>query len=100
MRSYFNPAVRTELVLDGFADEPMWLSFNITMERLPCRFSSVDMFDETGHKRLNITSDLFKMRVSTDDGHVLGPAEPELWTDEEHDDAPTPLVSLVPSHRK
>jgi hypothetical protein len=81
--SYFNPSTRTALILDGEADEPVFLTFNITMERLPCRFSSVDMFDETGVKRLNITSDVVKLRVSSiDQSHVLGPDDTEEWTDE------------------
>ena len=45
------------------------------MESLPCRFSSIDLFDETGTKRLNITHNLAKIRVSSVDGHVLSAAE-------------------------
>ena len=47
-RRYFATAVRTKLVLDLNTEDHIELAFNITMDGLPCRFTSVDFFDETG----------------------------------------------------
>ena len=58
-------------MLDRPADSTVDVSFNITMERLPCRFASVDLFDETGTKRLNITLSIRKTRLSALDGSHL-----------------------------
>jgi hypothetical protein len=81
--SYLRPAVQTKLVLDAQEEPLLVLSLNVTLERLPCRFTSVDLFDETGSKRLNISDkNLIKLRVSGADGHVLGADDAEIWTDE------------------
>ena len=79
LRRYLNTAVRTKLVLDLNTEDHIELAFNITMEGLPCRFTSIDFFDETGTKRLNITQDVAKLRVSSYDGHVLGSGDEEEW---------------------
>ena len=92
-RDFLTTGTRTDLKLDGGDDELIGLHFKITMERLPCRFTSVDLFDETGTKRLNITSDIQKQRVSSD-GEFLGDAAPELWTE---DSAPEPHPLLEPA---
>jgi len=81
-QTYRTATVKTELMLDRPADSMVDVSFNITMERLPCRFASVDLFDETGTKRLNITLSIRKTRLSALDGSHLPDAAPEVWTDE------------------
>ena len=85
--NYFQTSVHTKLVLDLNTEDNIELAFNITMDGLPCRFAAVDFFDETGTKRLNITQDISKLRVSSNDGHILGPGDEEEWIkDVEHDD--------------
>lgn len=85
--NYFQTSVHTKLVLDLNTEDHIELAFNITMDGLPCRYAAVDFFDETGTKRLNITQDITKLRVSTGDGHILGPGDEEEWIkDVEHDD--------------
>ena len=85
--SYLTTAVRTKLVLDLNTEDHIELAFNITMEGLPCRFTAIDFFDVTGTKRLNISRDIMKVRVSSTDGHILGMDEEEEWiSDVEHDD--------------
>ena len=40
-----------------------------------------------GTKRLNISRDIMKVRVSSNDGHILGMSDKEEWVkDVEHDD--------------
>ena len=85
--SYLTTAVRTKLVLDLNTEDHIELAFNITMDGLPCRFTAIDFFDVTGTKRLNISRDIMKVRVSSNDGHILGMGEEEEWIDDvEHDD--------------
>lgn len=85
--SYLTTAVRTKLVLDLNTEDHIELAFNITMEGLPCRFTAIDFFDVTGTKRLNISRDIMKVRISSTDGHILGMDEEEEWiSDVEHDD--------------
>ena len=86
--AYLTTSKHTKLVLDLQTDEYIDLIFNVTLERLPCRFTSLDLFDETGTKRLNVSgSDIVKQRVSSETGEHLGPDESEVWEDLEHDDA-------------
>ena len=84
--NYFQTSVHTKLVLDLNTEDHIELVFNITMDGMPCRFAAVDFFDETGTKRLNITQDVSKLRISSDDGHILGPGDDEEWIEDvEHD---------------
>ena len=78
--AYLTTSKHTKLVLDLQTDEYIDLIFNVTLERLPCRFTSLDLFDETGTKRLNVSgSDIVKQRVSSETGEHLGPDESEVW---------------------
>lgn len=81
-QSYRSVSIKTELMLDTASASQVELTFNITMERLPCRFTSIDAFDATGTKRLNITEAVRMQRISSEDGHVLSDKEAEVWTDE------------------
>jgi len=47
----------------------MRVFFNITMERLPCQFASVDLFDVMGTSLTNVTAEVIKFRVAPDAGH-------------------------------
>lgn len=42
---------QTRLELDVDTSESLLITFNITMQRLPCRFASVDLFDESGTRQ-------------------------------------------------
>ena len=75
-------SVKTDVQLERSQGE-LHLRFELTMERLPCRFSSVDLFDETGTKRLNLSASIDKQRVSSKDGRLLSSAVAEAWHDEE-----------------
>ena len=46
--AYLTTSKPTKLVLDLQTDVYIDLIFNVTLERLPCRFTSLDLFDETG----------------------------------------------------
>ena len=49
----------------------MFLYFNITMERLPCNFASVDLFDTMGTALTNVTDGgIIKTRVAPGTGHM------------------------------
>ena len=111
---------QTRLELDVDTSESLLITFNITMQRLPCRFASVDLFDESGtrqslpaaapippfrpicharfspcidlpscwnstSRRLNISTNVLKLRVDALDGHEIEEEEPELWSEENDD---------------
>ena len=47
----------------------MRIFFNITMERLPCQFASVDVEDVMGTSVTNVTKEILKFKVAPDSGH-------------------------------
>ena len=59
----------TDVALDDTGDVQMKLFFNITMERLPCQFATVDLFDTMGTALTNVTKDISKFRIA-DTGHM------------------------------
>ena len=59
----------TDVALDDNAEVHMRLFFNITMERLPCQFASVDLHDVMGTSLTNVTKDILKFRVAKDADH-------------------------------
>jgi hypothetical protein len=67
----------------------MRVTFNITMERLPCQFASVDLYDVMGTSLPNVTAQITKFKVAPDQGHrqeyfVTAPAiEHEALPEEE-----------------
>ena len=48
---------------------PPFIFFNITMERLPCQFASVDVEDVMGTPVTNVTKEILKFKVAPDSGH-------------------------------
>ena len=66
---YLKMTTSTDVALDDTGDTTMRLFFNITMERLPCRFASVDLFDVMGTALTNLSSDVLKVRVAPGTGH-------------------------------
>jgi len=67
--SYLDMTTATDVVLDDTGDVHMRLFFNVTMERLPCQFASVDLFDVMGTSLPNVTAEVSKFRVAPDTGH-------------------------------
>lgn len=66
---YMRMTTTTDVVLDDSGDVHMRLFFNITMERLPCQYASVDLHDVMGTSLTNVTADIVKFRVAPDAGH-------------------------------
>ena len=67
--SYMSMTTTTDVALDDNAEVHMRLFFNITMERLPCQFASVDLHDVMGTSLTNVTKDILKFRVAQDTDH-------------------------------
>jgi len=68
--AYMKMTTTTDVVLDDTGDRHMRLFFNITMERLPCQFASVDLHDVMGTSLTNVTAEIVKFRVAPDAGHL------------------------------
>merc|ERR1719197_1713537 len=59
----------TDVALDDTGEVHMRLFFNITMERLPCAYATVDLADVMGTSLTNVTAEIIKFRVTADSGH-------------------------------
>jgi len=77
--TYLKMTTTTDVALDDTGDVHMRLFFNITMERLPCQFASIDLFDVMGTSITNISADVTKFRVAADTDH-----KPEFHVDMPH----------------
>ena len=59
----------TDVALDDSTEDHMRIYFNITMERLPCQFASVDVSDVMGTSLTNVTQHIVKFKVGAETGH-------------------------------
>lgn len=66
---FLTVSTTTDVTLDDSAEEHMRVYFNITMERLPCQFASVDVSDVMGTSLTNVTQHIVKFKVAADSGH-------------------------------
>lgn len=65
--AYFSSTTtQTRLELDLDTSESLLITFNITMQRLPCRFASVDLFDESGTRQSLPAAAPFRRFVTPD----------------------------------
>jgi thiol-disulfide isomerase/thioredoxin len=62
---YFTLKSSTTLVVDEFRDEVLRANFNVTLHSVPCEHLSVDVSDLTGTMRHNITKDILKWRLDS-----------------------------------
>jgi len=65
---YLRMTTASDVALDDTGDVHMRLFFNVTMERLPCKFASVDLADVMGTSLTNVTAEIVKFRVAPDTG--------------------------------
>jgi len=65
---YMEMKTNTDVALDDTGEVSMRIFFNITMERLPCQFASVDVSDVMGTSLTNITAEILKFKTSPDQG--------------------------------
>jgi thiol-disulfide isomerase/thioredoxin len=63
LNAYFKVNVTTTLVVDELVDEMLRLNFNATLHEVPCEYLSIDVSDQTGMARHNITKDILKWRL-------------------------------------
>ena len=66
---YMSVAVSTDVELDESSEAQMRIYFNLTMERLPCQFASLDLSDVMGTSLMNVTQHIIKFKVAPDEGH-------------------------------
>lgn len=71
--TYVAGEVETAVMLDTNREQLLQINFKITAIRLPCEFTSVDVWDYLGNTRLDIAKDLHKTIVSGPRGEkILG----------------------------
>jgi len=66
---YLTVHTTTDVALDDSGENTMRVYFNITMERLPCQFASVDVSDVMGTALTNVTQNIVRFKVSAAHGH-------------------------------
>ena len=76
---YMSMTTRSDVALDDTGDVHMRLFFNITMERLPCQFATVDLADAMGTSLTNVTAEIIKFRVGSEAG-----TKQEFYVEEPH----------------
>jgi len=74
---YMTMQTTTDVALDDSAETSMRIYFNITMERLPCQFASVDVSDVMGTSVTNVTQHIVKFKVAPGGGHRKAEFYPE-----------------------
>lgn len=71
--TYLAGEVETAVMLDTNRETLLRINFKITAIRLPCEFTSVDVWDYLGNTRLDLSSDMHKTMVSGPRGEkILG----------------------------
>ena len=65
VNEYFSVKSSTTLVVDEFRDEVLRANFNVTLHSVPCEYLSVDVSDMTGTVRHNISKDILKWRLDS-----------------------------------
>ena len=75
----------TDVALDDSTEAKMRIYFNITMERLPCQFASVDVSDVMGTSLTNVTQHIIKFKVAPEAGHRKAEYYRERDDDVEHE---------------
>ena len=69
LSDFLTVTTTTDVTLDDSAEQHMRIYFNLTMERLPCQFASVDVSDVMGTSLTNVTQHIVKFKVAADSGH-------------------------------
>ena len=65
LTAYFEVKTHTTLVVDELVDDMLRVNFNVTLHQVPCEFLSVDVSDMTGSSRHNISKDILKWRLDS-----------------------------------
>ena len=63
LRNFYAVNVERTMEIDQVYDESMVVSFNLTLPRLPCAVTSLDLTDALGTSIHNVTRGLTKMRI-------------------------------------
>lgn len=63
LQSFYRINVERSLEIDQVYDESIVVSFNLTLPRLPCALTSLDLTDAVGTSVHNVTRGLTKMRI-------------------------------------
>jgi len=66
LNAYRKVDVSTTLVVDELVDEMLRMNFNVTLHQVPCDYLSIDVSDTTGTARHNISKDILKWRLDSE----------------------------------
>ncbi|KAI6205300.1 Endoplasmic reticulum-Golgi intermediate compartment protein 3 [Aphelenchoides besseyi] len=71
--SFLSVEVAQELFVDGTsADMRVEIHFDITFDKIPCAFLSVDAMDISGQSQHDVVDDVFKIRLDANGNNITG----------------------------
>jgi len=73
---FLTVSTTTDVALDDSTEDHMRIYFNITMERLPCQFASVDVSDVMGTSLTNVTQHIVKFKARDNPTHTRRQCRP------------------------
>mmetsp|Transcript_42217 Transcript_42217/g.164907 ORF Transcript_42217/g.164907 Transcript_42217/m.164907 type:complete len:394 (-) Transcript_42217:394-1575(-) len=62
--TFLSGEIQTDIVIDPNSEENLRINFNVTMLRLPCQFTEIDVFNFFGSKRRDIEKEIQKVVVT------------------------------------
>ena len=62
--AYLSVDTMMNVQMDTNADALLRINFNVTMTRLPCQYVSIDVSDVLGVRKVNMTKNIRKWKVS------------------------------------
>ena len=91
LHAYFELKTSTTLVVDELVDDTLRANFNVTLHQVPCEYLSVDVSDMTGLSRHNISKDILKWRLDSNQRVIETTSAVAAKTVHEGTPAPAPL---------
>ena len=64
--AFLTPKISKSVVLDANADNLLRINFNVTLPKLPCHLASVDVTDVLGYRKVNMTKNIRKWKLTSD----------------------------------
>jgi len=98
LQSYLTPTLKTIIAMDDNASDTIEVYFDITMDDLPCRFTSVDLVDDFGEETRNVTSNIVKINKHWHKGKLLEGSvheDKDMLHEEEYDDYDDEVEEVV-----
>ena len=101
-RAFLTPQVQTNVLLDANADEMIQINFNVTLPRLPCHLASLDVTDILGYRKVNMTRNIRKWKLTSDGSQKVAEMHDVIQAPKHEDEGthPEDPIEKAPSLNK